>query len=199
MVRPLISVLVTPALIASMAVFSGCGKAAEKAQEAAIEHALEKDGNADVKVDVKNNAMTIKSTENGETTTYNYSNDGGTMTVAGEKGKMTITTGKSAAIPENFPKDVPQYPGAELQTVMTNTEEGVSSIEATTADALDKVMDWFKDQVAKNGWQPDQTMTMDGDSPMRMMTCKKENRQLMLNITSSGGVTHINCMESKEQ
>lgn len=186
------------ALVGVPAVFGGCGKVAEKVQEAVIEHAMESGGNAKVDIDLSKNAMTIKSTENGETATYNYSDDGGTMTVSSEKGNVTIATGKNAKIPENFPKDIPQYPGGELQTVMTNTEDGVSSLEVTTPDALDKVDDWFKEQTAKNGWKQDQAMTMDGDSPMRMMTCTKESRQLMVNIARDGDVTRVNCLVNSQ-
>ena len=81
-----------------------------------------------------------------------------------EKGKMTFTDPKTGAkveinsgkIPEDFPKNFPLYPGANLTTTLSgNSKDDESGFWLTfsTKDSLSKVADYFKTNLKTNGWE----------------------------------------------
>lgn len=183
-----------------LAVAVGCGKSAEKAQEAAIEKAIEsgaKANGADVDVDIKKGAVSVTSTEQGTTTSATYNDNGGTVSVKGADGEMVMTSGADAKIPEGYPADIPQYAGVKLEMVMSNATEASYTTEATTADAMETVAAWYKEQLASGGWKQEQTVSSGGDAPMQMFVCSKEGRQLMVTVSKSDGVTRIGCVQMK--
>ena len=81
-----------------------------------------------------------------------------------EDGKMTFTDEKtgtkvdigSGKIPDTFPKDFPVYPGAKVVSVLSGSEKGENSgfwITFSTPDSLDKVSQYYKSNLSKNGWE----------------------------------------------
>jgi len=185
----------------ALVVVAGCGKAADKAQEVAIEKAIESGAKAsggNVDVDVKKDgAVTVTSTENGTTSTATFSENGGQVSVKGADGEMVMTSGADAKIPEDYPKDIPQYAGVKLETVMSNATQAIYTTEATTADALDTVVAWYKQQLGAGGWNEEQNVKMGGDTPMNMFVYSKEGRQLMITVSKADNQTRISCAHSK--
>jgi len=90
-----------------------------------------------------------------------------------EKGKMTFTDSKTGAtvdvgsgtIPDNFPKDFPIYPGANVTSSMSGGQNGQGSgfwLTLATGDALDKVTGFYKTAFTTGGWTTQATYTADG-------------------------------------
>lgn len=81
-----------------------------------------------------------------------------------ENGKMSFTDEKTGAkvdigsgkIPDTFPKDFPVYPGAKVVSVLSGSEKGKNSgfwVAFSTADSVDKVSEFYKINLTKNGWE----------------------------------------------
>jgi hypothetical protein len=178
-----------------------------KVKEKAIETALSKDGNKadvtldkdgrvssmaikgpdgkeqkmDMKMDQNGGTMTIKETdENGKTRDVQVSGSGdtSTMTIQSDDGAMKIATGDAAKVPDDFPKDIPLYNGIKLISVQTMPDQKMFHIQATTADAMDKVAAFCKEQYVKQSWTEASSMNQAGDAPMTMISYKKEDRIL---------------------
>lgn len=87
-----------------------------------------------------------------------------------EKGKMTFTDSKTGAkvnigsgeVPDTFPKEFPLYPGYKVTSSMSGAASGKNNgfwLTLSTSDASDKVTDFYKTELAKNGWTIDSTFT----------------------------------------
>lgn len=87
-----------------------------------------------------------------------------------EKGKMTFTDSKTGAkvdiganeVPDTFPKDFPIYSGAKVTSSLSGAQAGKSNgfwLTLSTPDASDKVVSFYKTELAKNGWTIDSTFT----------------------------------------
>ena len=57
----------------------------------------------------------------------------------------------STELPENFPEDIPQYPGARLIKVRFSPDGGLAVSFSTDKD-VDDVIDYFADSFAAEGW-----------------------------------------------
>jgi hypothetical protein len=151
-------------LLVMCVVCSGCGKKmSEKAMEKIIEKGMEKDG---VKADV------------------NLGNE--TMTIKTKDGTMSIASGKSAKVPDSFPKDVLVYAGATVLAAVT-VPEGVN-LSLETPDSVDKVVSAYKSKMTGDGWSEESTFTAGDQS---MMAYKKDNRTASVIIMKSDDKTQI--------
>jgi hypothetical protein len=65
------------------------------------------------------------------------------------------------AIPEDFPKDVPIYPGAKIGPSISMPGEGVFATFQTD-DAVDAILTHYRSELAKNGWSVEDTAEGDG-------------------------------------
>ncbi len=144
------------------AVAAGCGNdAPEEATEQAMESAIRSSGQeGDVEVDA------------------------GTMKITTADGQMTF--GEGTKLPDNWPDDVPVYEGLKLLTAMTAPEG--STIQGTTTDSLDKVTEFYKDRVTKDGWTEQTTMTQ---PQMSMLSYTKEQRTLVVTIGAADAETSV--------
>jgi len=90
-----------------------------------------------------------------------------------DDGKMTFTDSKTGTkvdiggntVPDSFPKDFPIYPGANVTSSASNTGEDKKDgfwLTLTTADSPDKVNEYYKDELSKNGWTIESTFTANG-------------------------------------
>jgi hypothetical protein len=222
MLKGIMAVLVIGTLASGV---GGCGcrkkvaeKVSEKVAEKAIEHAIKTNAkqegkDVDVQVDLKGGAMTIKSkdgkvirmndgqmavtSQSGEEN-VSVNTEGGTYSVKSKEGEVTAVTGKNAKVPDNFPKDIPLYPGAEIAAVTTMTQQEMFSVQSTTADSLENTGAYFRKQFAANGWTEKQSMNQAGDAPMQMLTYSKEGRTAMVMLMVESGKTMINLQTAKE-
>jgi hypothetical protein len=143
-------------MMVSCLVLAGCKKAAEKAAEKAIEAGMAKDG-VKAKVDAS----------------------GGKVTIESKDGKTEFTGGKSAKVPDNFPKDVYVYEGATI-TASVSTPEGCNLV-LETGDSADKVMSTIQGKMAGMGWKQEMTVNQDKNA---MVGYKKEKRSVMVNVNA---------------
>lgn len=150
----------------------GCGgeKAAEKAAETAIKANLGEQGQeVDVDIDSENE---------------NFS-----MRIQGEQGDVNISAGKSAKLPDTFPKDVPLYPGLELQAVSTMGEKDMFMVQGSTADSVEKVAGQLAKAAQSNGWT--ETMSMNMSAQQRMLNYGKDQRILHFMVMRDEEATRV--------
>ncbi len=114
----------------------------------------------------------------------------------GEDGAMEFTTSEGTlstgnAVPADWPTDVPAYPGAVVQySASVNSADGKkgSALILMTLDDVQKVSDYYKDELASQGWASAQVMQAGGTTIMSMT---KDDRTLSLAIAGSDGKTNI--------
>ncbi len=97
------------------------------------------------------------------------------MTITTEDGKMTMTSGKAAKLPENFPKDIPIYKGYALDMAMEMSKG--YSVSFTTKDDVSTVSEWYLAEMTDKGWTKEASMDM-GDQ--KMLVFKKGERGVNL-------------------
>ncbi len=90
--------------------------------------------------------------------------DGGKTTIETEEGKVEI--GTESEIPDDWPSDMPVYPGAEIQGSWDMTgEAGAENIAVVliTQDSVDQVKDYYKKELPANGWTIEDSGTFSGN------------------------------------
>lgn len=128
------TLLFVPAIALSL-IGAGCNPV-QQAQDQAAATAVERATGGKVKVDANGNQMQIK----------------------GENGEVT-TVGQNITLPDNFPKDVPVYPGAQITAVSVSTSgEKGAILNQHTTDDLSKAVAWYADAMTKGGFKETQTM-----------------------------------------
>jgi len=171
---------------------TGCGKDNdEQAAANRIEEAAREQGH-DMKVDIDNGKTTIKTTDDkGQAVTFEASEAGSTMTSA--DGNMTMNSGASAKIPENYPLDAVQYPNLTLTMAMS--QDKAVMLNGTTQDATDVVSSEVMQQAKSNGWEAQSTFQQ---GAMTMQSYSKGERTMSITITAEGEQTVVNIMVSEE-
>lgn len=84
----------------------------------------------------------------------------GSATYTNDQG--TVTTG-SNTLPDDWPSDAPKYPNANIQySGSSNPQTGEQGVAVAffTTDAVQTVMDYYKKELASNGWKVEQTATV---------------------------------------
>lgn len=101
------------------------------------------------------------------------------------KGKDGENLSFGAGLPNNFPKDVPVYPGAEVQgTIGASGSNGDGSMTTmTTKDPADQVYGFYKDKLGSAGWATEQTLFG--------VSFKKSDRLVTVLANESDGETSI--------
>jgi len=190
-------------LLAVAVAFSGCGgeKAGQKAAEKAMEKAMSQDGkkvDVDLGKDGQSLSMKVQGAEaESESMDMNVSGDAkdSAMTVQTADGAMVTTTGANAKLPDDFPKDIPQYPGMKLDMVHAMGDS--VTVQATTSDALDKVGAFYKKECVAQGWTEQMSMNQPGEEAMQMLTFEKAGRTLSLVIATENGAVRISLTTAK--
>jgi len=77
-----------------------------------------------------------------------------TGTVSVSKDGNTTQVGESVKLPDGFPSAMPIYPGANLNAASKSNNSDYA-VTATTSDSVDKVVSYYKTQLASNGWTID--------------------------------------------
>lgn len=100
-----------------------------------------------------------------------------------KNGDTSVTVGKNT-YPDNWPSDAPKYPNAQIQySASSNPESGETGaiISFTTSDKLQQVIDFYKSELAKNGWKIEQTATV---SQMTAISGSKDKMTYSVQIVS---------------
>ena len=147
--------LMTVAVVLS-GLIAGCGGKAsetvgEKLAEKALEEAIEASGGEKVDVDVAEDSLSIKVEDEG----------------------VELVMGEQVDVPDDFPKDVPIYPGAKVFGAISLKEDQQFTVQAKTSDSPDKVVDYYQKELAGNGWIEEMTMSQ---PELKMLTYSKDGR-----------------------
>jgi len=95
-------------------------------------------------------------------------------------------------LPENFPDDIPRYPGAEVVKARPASEDGIS-VGFSTSDDPAKVAAYFADQFAAQGWATNRV-----DAPEGIMVfADKGDRSATYGVASAEGKTQIDLLVVK--
>lgn len=124
--------------------------------------------------------------------TVTVDRDDGTVTFSADDGsEVEVRSGKGAALPANFPEDVPVYPDATILASATSPD-GIMVSCQSAADPKD-VIAFYKEQVGGGGWTVDAEMNV---GPQHIMSFAKGDRQLTVTVTGDPGRTQISLMAS---
>lgn len=140
---------------------SGCDliteKITQKVTEKAIEHTLEQQTGGDVQVDTNKGSVSLKS----------------------DKGSVEINR-EGAKLPDNWPKDVPIYPGAKITMTISNDEQHVLSLETT--DSPEQAVAFYKaklssmkQEAAMSTPQQDMLVYKDGNERLVQLAIGKDS------------------------
>jgi hypothetical protein len=122
----------------------------------------------------------------GEKATVSQQGDNVEVTVRGKDGeKATYSSGRSVALPEGFPKDVPLYPGAKV-TMSGKQGEGMM-VMLTSGDDVQKIAGFYEAKLKENGWEIETSANIGEGS---MFAAKKEKRHLSVGI-NPGQITLV--------
>ena len=79
--------------------------------------------------------------------------EGERITVKSEKTEFSVEEG--GELPENFPKDFPTYPKAELTSSWTASGDETEALSLVweTNDSTDKVAAYYKEKLTESGWK----------------------------------------------
>lgn len=177
----------------ALALLAGCGgkSAEEESANALAERMIERaarESGSNLDVDISSGYVTIRGTdENGEAVNINV--DGDTATVTSEDGGVSFATGEAAKIPDDFPKDIPLYDGAQLVTVQQDTGAGMIALTATSSDPAATIAEFYKKKAEASGWTRESALDQGGT--MHMLTYKKDSQQLDIFISGDGDATQI--------
>jgi hypothetical protein len=111
-----------------------------------------------------------------------------------EKTGKTFQAGENIQIPENFPADAPRYPGAAAKSASLDASVKEANVILETADKMDKVEAWYKDEAVKAGWKSVKSFNA---SLIRTLGFEKDESGIRatltvtLSSTSSDGKTTI--------
>nr|CBX26725.1 hypothetical protein N47_A07540 [uncultured Desulfobacterium sp.] len=150
--------------------FYGCG---EKAEETAIEKQIKKATGSEAKVDISDNKIHIA----GNT----------------EQGSFTMSVGKSAEIPKDFPTDIFIYKPSQTAAAM-KMPEGYS-ISLTTENEVAKVAQTYQKEMKSEGWSEKANMNFSGQS---VFVYEKDSRIANIAIASAEGITNITLTIAKK-
>jgi hypothetical protein len=116
------------------------------------------------------------------------------ITVKGEEGTATYSSGAGVELPSGFPEDVPTYPDMKLE--FSGTQGSMYTINGRTSDAMAKVTEALKAKAADEGWSEVMTMSQPGaeGKPGMMMSYTKADRVLNLVLATEDDGTMISIM-----
>lgn len=160
--------------VAGVWLLSGCQSIAEKITEKAVEVAIETKTGGDVDIDTsKQGAFSIK-TKN-------------------EKGEEVTLDGQSGKVPDNWPKDIPAYPGAKVTASLLTGKNGMLMLE--TGDSTEKVLAFYKANV---GSMKEEANMNAGGTSIVTYSDKAAGRELAVGATAQDGKTMIHLQVSQK-
>ena len=118
-----------------------------------------------------------------------YSQNGSGYSVKTAQGTAEVST--SGSLPSGWPGDVPAYPGATVQASYSGTAangQGGTMVSLKSADAASAVGDYYKAQLASNGWKIAGSYEAAGTS---IIGAEKAGRKVSVSVSSAGGSTQI--------
>ena len=105
------------------------------------------------------------------------------ITVKGEDGTATYSSGAGVELPSGFPDDVPTYPGMKLE--FSGTQGNMFTVNGRTTDAMAKVRDALKAKAAAGPLSLDQVeeIVRDHIPPAIELARRYQTLQALVNCT----------------
>ena len=99
-----------------------------------------------------------------------------------------LAEGSTATIPEEFPNEIPIYPGATASQGKGTISEGVpmAAVQLETSDSPREVYEYYKDQLSRNGWTIQEREGLEGKNAVSA-TNGKCTATMMAAPTEDGG------------
>ncbi|HTT63096.1 MAG TPA: hypothetical protein VMG35_14680 [Bryobacteraceae bacterium] len=138
---------------------------------------------------------TIK-TADGQLSYQEKGKDGGTISVTGKDGKTATLSFNQNKVPDDYPKDVPIYSPAKVVMSQSASEKNTRNLMLESADAADKIVDFYKKGLDSSGWKTESTVAT---AQLTMLTATKGQRQVVLQISDNGGQRGIMQVVSDKQ
>lgn len=135
----------------------GCGrKSGEATMANALEKAIERETGKDAQVNISEEGLSIRSMAE----------------------ELTMTAGRDAKLPEDFPSDVLVYEKARIETAMQSGSGTVLSLRST--DDPEKIVTVYKERMTAEGWTQQASMDM---GSQQMAVFAKDDRIATVVVT----------------
>ena len=121
--------------------------------------------------------------------TVQYDAKGKSITVTTTDGSVYVG-GEGVRVPEDFPKDVPLYPGSKLASAVSAAQSGSSGHMVTlqTSDPPEKVSSFYKSKFS--AWRVKMEMSSGGGKVL-LLQSPDEKRSITVVANASGGQTTV--------
>jgi hypothetical protein len=186
-------------LLVSIVLFHGCGGGGNEENAS-----LPQEEPENVQVDMKkgDDSYTMKVTSGSEEIQLNAKGTGDdsySMVVKSKEGEMKLVAGQDAKLPDNFPKDIPMYPGVTITFAQTMADNDSFTIQATTPDPLEKVIEFMKKELTTQGWTSNNIIEQtEGETETSALMYLRENRLLNVLLTVDEGKTNLTINTQKQ-
>ena len=118
--------------------------------------------------------------EDGTEVSYKVEGNTGTMKFETDgEGTTEVAWGDAAKISDDFPKDIPVYPGLKVMASSSTPEQGLFSLQGSSEDAPEKVMAFYKKHAEDKGWT---TQSSTNVGPMTNVSYKQGERAMTLTV-----------------
>jgi hypothetical protein len=117
-----------------------------------------------------------------------FDKDGKNVTVTTKDGAV-YSGGENARIPDNFPKDIPPYPGAKVSSAVSAGQQAASGYMLTleTNDSPEKVTDFYKSKMS--GWINKMEMASGGGKVLLLESPDGKRQLSSVSNVSNGRTT----------
>lgn len=154
---------------------TGCDRIAEWAGENIFEFAASSNGEeVDVEIDRESGNGSIK-TKDGDASS-DGENDSGRFELSGKDGTVRVATGKEAALPDDFPKDVPLFPGFKPDMVQS-LPGGTISVAGAVPVSIPSVKSFYDQAAKREGWTETESIAQEH---VASLSYTKEERVLQV-------------------
>lgn len=133
-------------------------------------------------------STTYKS-KDGSVTVEQKSGDTSSIVATDKDGKTVTVNIGGGKIPDDYPKDLPIYPGAKTTAVQSTSEKHMVNLMLESGDAMDKIAGFYKSGLESNGWKIENSIST---AQMTAFTAAKDNRQAILQILDASDKRNIN-------
>lgn len=176
-------------LVAAAASLTACEWIAERTAELV---ASANGSEVDMDMDQESGDATTES-EDGNVA-IDMEDDSGRFELTGEDGSVVrIATGKDAAIPDDFPSDVPLFPGFKPDMVQS-LPGGTVAVAGSVPAAIPSVKSYYDQAALREGWTVTGSI---GEEHVASLTYTKGERMLQVTATPDMAGTMISITTGK--